>query len=329
LADPPVPAISGFLIVRDGVRFGYPFLEAIRSALPVCDEIWVADGGSSDGTWEALQVLAAAEPRVKLVREPWPANRDFGWTIRVASERLRQRCRGTWCLYLQANEVVHEAAAPELLSLPARHPTATMFRLPFLSLLGRRQIFQLEFRRRLVRNHPAIQVRGDGFDLGYSALALGVRSPLRLLHYVMHREGEMPVYLSRPVYRYRGLCPENYLRKTAARAEWLRVRERAAAWRQENATATDLAKSPAFAARDPEAFWRALRGELVAQGRWPRTEAETPSPEVDEQPALLEALPERWEYEVQDSLDSLQNHADLDRLDRQARSGDPAPRAAD
>jgi hypothetical protein len=301
------PSISGFLIVRDGVRFGYPFLEAIRSALPVCDEIWVGDGGSSDGTWEALQTLATGEARVKLVQESWPAGRDFGWTIRTASERLRRRCRGTWSFYLQANEVVHEAAAPELRSLPARHPAASLFRLPFLSLLGRRQVFQLEFRRRLVRNQPAIQVRGDGFDLGYSPLALGLRAPRRLLRYATQREGEMPVYLSRPVFRYRGLCPENYLRKTAARAEWLRDRERAAAWRREHATAQALAESPAFAARDPEAFWRALRGELVAHGAWPHTEAEMPSPEVDEQPALLAALPERWEYALQDSLDSLRS----------------------
>jgi hypothetical protein len=242
---------------------------------------------------------------VRLVREPWPANREFGWTIRTASERLRGRCRGPWCLYLQANEVIHEAAVCELRSLPERHPAAAMFRLPFLSLLGRRQVFQLEFRRRLVRNEPAIRVRGDGYDLGYSPLALAVRSPLRLVRYATHRAGELPVYLSRPVFRYRGLCPENFLRKTAARADWLRNSERSAAWRREHETASRLAASPALATRQPETFWRALREELVTQGQWPRTEAETPSPEVDEQPALLDALPERWEYLAQDSLDNL------------------------
>jgi hypothetical protein len=277
-------------------------LEAIRAALPVCDELMVGDGGSSDGTWEALEALAVVEPRVDLVRDPWPPGRDFASTIRLASERQRRRCRGEWCFYLQANEILHEATTVELQSLPARFPTADMFRLPFLSLLGRRQAFHLEFRRRLVRNRPYIQVRGDGFDLGYAPLVLLLRSPARFLRYVAHRRGEMPVYLSRPVFRYRALCPQNYLRKTVARAEWLGASPTAAAWRREAAIAEDVAKG--FSAPDhrPEDYWRALRTELAAEGLWPSASTGAPPADVDEQPAILAELPERWEYRLEDSL---------------------------
>ena len=44
--------VSGFSFLRDGVKLGYPFVESIRSALPVCDEFIVAVGRSDDGTLE-------------------------------------------------------------------------------------------------------------------------------------------------------------------------------------------------------------------------------------------------------------------------------------
>ena len=42
--------ISGFMIVKDVLRQGYPFVEAIASALPICDEFLISDGYSTDGT---------------------------------------------------------------------------------------------------------------------------------------------------------------------------------------------------------------------------------------------------------------------------------------
>ena len=50
-------SISGFMIVKDVVAQGYPFLEAITAALPVCDEFLISEGFSSDYTWDALQWL--------------------------------------------------------------------------------------------------------------------------------------------------------------------------------------------------------------------------------------------------------------------------------
>jgi len=44
------PRITCFMIVRNALNQGYPFLEAIAQALPVCDEMLIGDGGSTDGT---------------------------------------------------------------------------------------------------------------------------------------------------------------------------------------------------------------------------------------------------------------------------------------
>ena len=57
--------VSGFSFIRDGVRLGYPFVESLRSALPVCDEFVIAVGKSDDGTLERLQALN--EPKLRII----------------------------------------------------------------------------------------------------------------------------------------------------------------------------------------------------------------------------------------------------------------------
>jgi len=44
------PKISGAVIVRNGVKLGYPFVESIKSILPLCDEALVGVGDSEDDT---------------------------------------------------------------------------------------------------------------------------------------------------------------------------------------------------------------------------------------------------------------------------------------
>jgi hypothetical protein len=46
--------VSGFTILRQTVRLGYPFTESIRSLLPLVDELVVGVGDGDDGTWEAV-----------------------------------------------------------------------------------------------------------------------------------------------------------------------------------------------------------------------------------------------------------------------------------
>jgi hypothetical protein len=50
------------MVTLDVVRQGYPSLEAARAALQVCDELVIADGWSTDGTWEALNLPARGIP---------------------------------------------------------------------------------------------------------------------------------------------------------------------------------------------------------------------------------------------------------------------------
>ena len=53
--------ISGFSLVRNGVKFDYPFLESWRSLLPVVDELVLNIGFSEDNTLELAKKFADEE----------------------------------------------------------------------------------------------------------------------------------------------------------------------------------------------------------------------------------------------------------------------------
>ena len=112
--------VSGLTIIRNGVRLNYPFIEAIRSALPICDEYIVVAGDSDDETLEYLARLDDEKLRVIHTR----------WSPLVTPRKglLAQQtniglgfCNGRWCLYLQGNEVLHEKDLLHLRSLMETH----------------------------------------------------------------------------------------------------------------------------------------------------------------------------------------------------------------
>jgi glycosyltransferase involved in cell wall biosynthesis len=101
------PRISCFLIVRNTLNQGYPFVKAIAQALPVCDEMLVGDGESTDGTLEVLKRLEQLNPKIRVYVDPWPG-KGFAHDLRWATNTLMQKCKGEYVLYIQANEVIHE-----------------------------------------------------------------------------------------------------------------------------------------------------------------------------------------------------------------------------
>jgi hypothetical protein len=82
--------ISGFMVVHNVVSQGYPFIEAIRAALLICDEFLISDGFSTDGTWEALKVLAATYPgQILLFQDPWVESDRDGRVIAEMTNVVR------------------------------------------------------------------------------------------------------------------------------------------------------------------------------------------------------------------------------------------------
>jgi Glycosyl transferase family 2 len=112
--------ISGFTIARNAVKFGYPITESLRSLLPLVDELIVAVGDSEDATWEVVNAIG--DPKIQPFRTVWDMTRREGGQLLSEQTNLAlQRCTGDWAVYLQSDEVLHEADIGRIRARLARH----------------------------------------------------------------------------------------------------------------------------------------------------------------------------------------------------------------
>ncbi len=100
--------VSGFTFVKDAVRFYVPVVESINSMLQVCDEVIVNVGfPDTDGTLALIEGIK--DPRVKAITTEWdPLLKVAGRILAQQTNIALYQCKGDWCLYLQADEVLHE-----------------------------------------------------------------------------------------------------------------------------------------------------------------------------------------------------------------------------
>src|SRR4030065_1327226 len=160
-----VPAILGFMIVKNVIRQGYPFAEAIASALPVCDEFLISNGSSDDGTFEMLQKISVLNKKVKLSRTEWE-KKDLT-VLADVSNKLREQCSSDYLFYVQAAEVVHEDDVKMLRAIPDLFPETETFSLPFVSAVANLKIEE-EFRLRACKNLDRINLTGDAWAISVS-----------------------------------------------------------------------------------------------------------------------------------------------------------------
>lgn len=105
--------VSGFTFVKDAVKYDFPVVESIKSVLPVCDEFIINVGISDDGTLELIK--AVNDPKIKVIESWWDPDLRLGGKILAQQTDIAlARCRGDWCFYLQADEVVHERDLPQI-----------------------------------------------------------------------------------------------------------------------------------------------------------------------------------------------------------------------
>ncbi len=103
--------VSGFSFCRNAVSLYYPIAEVIRSALPIVDEFVIAVGRSEDETLDTIRGIG--DPKVRIIETEWdPAHFVHGAINAVQTDIALDACSGDWCLYLQADEVLHEADHP-------------------------------------------------------------------------------------------------------------------------------------------------------------------------------------------------------------------------
>ena len=77
--------------------------------LGFCDQVVVADSGSTDGTWELLLELSKEDDRVIVERKERDYNHPrFGVYSGLEKAYARSFCTGDWCWQQDSDEVVHE-----------------------------------------------------------------------------------------------------------------------------------------------------------------------------------------------------------------------------
>jgi glycosyltransferase involved in cell wall biosynthesis len=99
--------VSGFTFVRNGCSLDYPFGPAIRSLLPLCDEIIVNVPRSTDDTLASVKKLG--DPKIRVLETEWDDQaRSGGLALSHHTNLALEQCTGDWCVYIQGDEVLHE-----------------------------------------------------------------------------------------------------------------------------------------------------------------------------------------------------------------------------
>ncbi len=181
--------VSGFSIIRDGVRFGFPFIESIRSLLPLVDEFVLAVGKSQDETLNRARAIDS--PKLRIIETEWDENlRRGGLVMAQQTNMALDRCIGDWCFYLQGDEVIHEQNYDCILHamrryLPRQRVEGLSFR--YRHFYGSyRLVNPLPYRRqiRIVRRGIGIRSVGDACGFAINGRQLCTKpTGAKMYHY--------------------------------------------------------------------------------------------------------------------------------------------------
>jgi glycosyltransferase involved in cell wall biosynthesis len=222
------------MVLKNVLKQGYPFVESIAASLPVCDELLILDGFSTDGTYEVIQKIANLNKKVKVFRQEWPATKKYS-VIAEVTNVARAKCSYEYIFSIQANEILHEKNVELFKALPEICPQVNSFSLPFIHLVKQYQFYE-DFRLRFAKNIKEIVAIGDAWTMGLSASFIHSQTlkdlahPKRMLRNVYKgiewtytnptvSPLSRPIYLPKPIYRYWSLFPRDYLEKCEKHVE--------------------------------------------------------------------------------------------------------------
>jgi hypothetical protein len=116
--------VSGFTFLRNGQKLGYPFVESIRSILPLVDEFVIALGPCDDDTEKML--CAIGDAKICIIPTQWnerirPDYSVKGFVYGQQKSIALFNCTGDWAFYLEADEVLHENDLPKIRAAMEKH----------------------------------------------------------------------------------------------------------------------------------------------------------------------------------------------------------------
>jgi len=174
-------SVAGFMVIRNGTRLGYPWVESILCVLPWVDKFYISEGYSDDDTLLVCQKLALKyRHRVFITRDEWPTGLPSGFAIGSVTNAIVSRLHYQpydWLFMVQADELWPEESCRAVAEFVASPLAAKIDALefPFLHLACNFQERQFEIGKesythaiRVVRNTPSIRAHRDAWTFeGY------------------------------------------------------------------------------------------------------------------------------------------------------------------
>ncbi|KAA5537223.1 glycosyltransferase [Taibaiella lutea] len=162
--------ISGFTIIRNAIKFDFPIVESISSALDFVDEFIVVMGDNSDETEALIRNIPSS--KIKIIKSDWDTKKyhQHGNIYAHQTDIALHHCAGDWCLYLQADEVLQQDAGKVIIAACNHYlekKEVEGFLLKYIHFFGAydRYVDALHFAYpleiRIVRNHPDIHSWSD------------------------------------------------------------------------------------------------------------------------------------------------------------------------
>lgn len=99
--------ISAFTFIKNGQILGYPFIESIKSILPIVDEFVINLGQSEDNTLDMISSID--DNKIHIIKSRWNDNmRNRGYVYGQQKMIAQFNCTGDWVFYIEGDEVYHE-----------------------------------------------------------------------------------------------------------------------------------------------------------------------------------------------------------------------------
>ena len=99
--------VSAFTFLKNGQILGYPFVESIKSILPIVDEFVVNVGESEDDTLKLIKSISSS--KIRIIESKWNDRmNDRGYVYGQQKMIAQFNCTGDWLFYIEGDEVYHE-----------------------------------------------------------------------------------------------------------------------------------------------------------------------------------------------------------------------------
>ena len=99
--------VSAFTFIKNGEILGYPFIQSIKSIIPIVDEFVINVGSGEDNTLEVIQAIN--DPKIRIIQSCWNDNmKNRGYVYGQQKMVAQFNCTGDWAFYIEGDEIYHE-----------------------------------------------------------------------------------------------------------------------------------------------------------------------------------------------------------------------------